>query len=411
LNPAILYYTSNTSAVDYDLDGTYNREMRIRVGVSIDPDAVGNVNHTLYLINASDDSVVKVIKANFTSANDSDVDVWFNTTDVPDYDRYTFKVVATCANDSTDTQSFQANSNFTIRNELGVGSISEANITLICPSDKQEIETDFTISWVVSVSGSVNNYISNVSEPSGCWYVSGADNDTNTTLGGTITNSSTYQCGAIATYTFALNITYTNATGTYTINKTCNITTKSKTGSGGGSPTTPTAEVNFTLIPDVLLPRNSQTMFQQQRADFSLTVRNYKDAFLGKIIFELVPTDELGQNEFATDGWCELVDTFYQNYIYPENSTTTNINIKCELPQFDWGKEQAWYEKVCVKADNGEKKCSLLKISSKKADREVETDLIERILELLSVYWFPVILLISLLIVVIWYGKRKKRKK
>ena len=83
--PAIYAYQNfyntdenNHSNEDEDLNGTYTDNMTIRINAAIDPDAVGSVNHSLYLMNL-DGSLNYTINNSFYSSDDSDVLVHFNT--------------------------------------------------------------------------------------------------------------------------------------------------------------------------------------------------------------------------------------------------------------------------------------------------------------------------------------------
>lgn len=111
-NPSISSY----GMTDTDLNGTYLGSMSIEVNIAIDPDAPGLVNHSLYLLNP-DGSFNFTINNSFYSPDDSDITVYFDTTNVPD-GNYKMNVTAKSDEDLTLVRSFLSDNSFEIDNIL-----------------------------------------------------------------------------------------------------------------------------------------------------------------------------------------------------------------------------------------------------------------------------------------------------
>jgi len=105
---------SNHSDEHEYLNGTYSGWMSIHVGISIDPDSVGNVTHNLTLHN-TDGSLNYTINTSFLSSDDSDIHTNFNTSEVVD-GIYRMNVTAYSGDNVLDIKSFMQENNFTIDN-------------------------------------------------------------------------------------------------------------------------------------------------------------------------------------------------------------------------------------------------------------------------------------------------------
>jgi len=108
---------------DWDLNGTYNGIMAIHIGTSKDPDGVGTVKHSLYLMN-TDGTLNYTINSSFYSVDDSDIHIDFNTSLVPD-GVYKMNITAQADDNPADIQSYLTENNFTILQSKSF------NITLI----------------------------------------------------------------------------------------------------------------------------------------------------------------------------------------------------------------------------------------------------------------------------------------
>ncbi len=180
--PNIENYYSISGGMDEDRNGTHRGTMTIRVNIAIDPDEVGSVNHSLYLRN-TDGSANYTINNSFYSADDSDINVTFDTTLVPD-GLYRMNVTAVADDDPADIQSYLTVENFTINN-----SIADAvppNITFISqvPADVSSfnaLQTPINITYNINDSFGVNTstvkiYYKTNSSLSDCWIaVNGTD--------------------------------------------------------------------------------------------------------------------------------------------------------------------------------------------------------------------------------------------
>ncbi len=113
-NPTILFLNSSINTKDDDLNKIHKGLMQILVGVSKDPDSVGNVTHNLTLHNP-DGSLNYTINASFLSADDSDVWKDFDTSLVAD-GTYKINVTAYSGDNFNDIKSFMQEDNFTIDN-------------------------------------------------------------------------------------------------------------------------------------------------------------------------------------------------------------------------------------------------------------------------------------------------------
>jgi len=142
--PCIAYYENADGTKDYDLNGSYGRNMAIDVNMAKDPDAPGTVNHSLYLCN-QDGTHNMAINASFYSSDDSNVNVIFNTSTVPDT-QYRMNVTAVADDDSSDVESYLTPVNFTVDN-------TAPNTTLYSPAP---------------------NYFNNTSEPADVTFVCNA---------------------------------------------------------------------------------------------------------------------------------------------------------------------------------------------------------------------------------------------
>jgi len=200
--------TDHTGA-DEDLNGTYSGNMTFHVNIAIDPDNVSTVNHSFYLTNL-DGSINYTINKTFYSADDSDVHVVFDTTNVKS-GYYRTNITAIADDDSSDIKSRLTFNNFTIDNDVPIFSNAVntsiafkryqnfiANITLTDYSDLDYyiFSTNATGVWIndtaVDISGTEYNASTskNITQPKGnntCWYYW-----TNDTVGNS--NSSNVNC-------------------------------------------------------------------------------------------------------------------------------------------------------------------------------------------------------------------------
>ena len=106
---------SSGTCGDYFLNGSYYDNMTIRIQIAIDGDNQGAVNHSLYLCNP-DGSVNFTINSSFYSSDDSDMNVYFDTTQVPN-GTYKMNVTAIADDNSSDVQSYLTSKNFTIQQQ------------------------------------------------------------------------------------------------------------------------------------------------------------------------------------------------------------------------------------------------------------------------------------------------------
>jgi len=104
----------NASLEDQDLNGTYHDNITIHVNIAIDPDAIGTVNHSLYLYN-TDGTLNYTINNSFYSLDDSNVHVFFDTNLVPD-GKYKMNITARADDNPNDVKSHLTYENFTIDN-------------------------------------------------------------------------------------------------------------------------------------------------------------------------------------------------------------------------------------------------------------------------------------------------------
>jgi len=150
-SPHINWFYSEVTGKDEDTNETHNGLMQIDVGIAIDPDANGAVNHSLYLVNI-DGLLNYTINDSIYSADDSDVNITFDTSLVAD-GVYRMNVTAVADDNSLDIQSYITPDNFTIDNTAPT--IHWYNIT------PDTIEATLETSYI---------YI-NVSDPNGieCW--------------------------------------------------------------------------------------------------------------------------------------------------------------------------------------------------------------------------------------------------
>jgi len=94
---------------------TFWNWMTVHINMAIDPDGVGIVNHTLSLLDP-DGSFVQFVNATFYSPDDSDVHVYFNTSEVADGE-YKMQINATSDEDAGYTTTQTTSNNFTIEND------------------------------------------------------------------------------------------------------------------------------------------------------------------------------------------------------------------------------------------------------------------------------------------------------
>ncbi|MEA3255185.1 MAG: hypothetical protein U9Q22_05075 [Candidatus Altiarchaeota archaeon] len=113
-SPNIEGYYSQAGGTDEDRNGTHSGDMTIRVNTASDPDAVGTVNHSLYLCN-TDGSLNLTINDSFYSPDDGDMNITFNTTQVLD-GVYKINVTARADDNPKDIKSDLTYENFTIDN-------------------------------------------------------------------------------------------------------------------------------------------------------------------------------------------------------------------------------------------------------------------------------------------------------
>lgn len=109
-----IYDMASCAGVDEAKNGTHSGWMSIHINTAVDGDAVGTVNHTLYLMN-TDGSLNYTINNSFYSFDDSDLHVNFNTSLVPD-GKYRMNISARADDVATDIQSRLTDSNFSIDN-------------------------------------------------------------------------------------------------------------------------------------------------------------------------------------------------------------------------------------------------------------------------------------------------------
>ncbi len=112
--PDILSYYSSAYGLDEDLNGTHSGIMTIKVGVSKDPNALGTVNHSLYLTYPNG-TIVYTINKSFYSPLDTPINITFNTSLVSD-GIYKINVTAVADDNPNDIRSFLTAHNFTIAN-------------------------------------------------------------------------------------------------------------------------------------------------------------------------------------------------------------------------------------------------------------------------------------------------------
>jgi len=124
-SPDILWYYSSALGKDEDLNKTYSGNMTIRIGVSIDPNDFGTVNHSLYLTHPNG-TIAYTINASFYSPSDLDLNISFDTSLVSD-GIYRMNITAVADDNPNDIKSFLSPNNFTI---LNLPVASQINVSL-----------------------------------------------------------------------------------------------------------------------------------------------------------------------------------------------------------------------------------------------------------------------------------------
>ncbi len=136
--PGIAYYESH-GAADSALTGSHSGTITINVNMAKDPDAPGTVNHSLYLCN-SDGTYNTTLNSSFYSFDDSNVNVNFNTSTVPDA-HYRMNVTAVAVDNETDIASYQTTTkmsvdntvpNVTLQSHAANYGCDTPNVTFIC---------------------------------------------------------------------------------------------------------------------------------------------------------------------------------------------------------------------------------------------------------------------------------------
>jgi len=119
-SPNIQFYAQGIKAEgdhsgeDGDLNKTYSDYMTVHANMAKDPDAVGAVNHSLYLYN-TDGTLNMTINNSFYSSDDSDVHVYFDTNLAED-GSYKMNITAIADDNSNNIESHLTCENFTIDN-------------------------------------------------------------------------------------------------------------------------------------------------------------------------------------------------------------------------------------------------------------------------------------------------------
>lgn len=147
-SPNILAYNSSAYPNDYNINETHKGIMKVLVGVSKDPDSVGNVTHNLTLRNL-DGTYNYTINGSFKSLNDENIWIRFNTSLVPD-GKYRMNILAIAGDNLNDTKNRTTDRNFTINNSYVVV-YSPLNVTY---HDNENIN----INWTIPVGYYVANY-------------------------------------------------------------------------------------------------------------------------------------------------------------------------------------------------------------------------------------------------------------
>lgn len=189
---------------DKDLNGTYYDWMTIHVHVAIDPDGIP-VNHSVYLFN-TDGTFNITMNNSFSSADQSDVHISFNTSTVPDG---TYKMNVT-ARQSPYFESFLTDANFTINQ-----STRPMVITLNSPDDASQT-SDTTPDFNFTVTGFYNSaYCELFINSTGYGYNATTYNETQTVI--TANTSLTLNTYSWQIKCDDLSRTYTNSSEVRTV--------------------------------------------------------------------------------------------------------------------------------------------------------------------------------------------------
>jgi len=124
--PSIAYYQSG-NGTDETLNGVHSGNMTINIEMAKDPDAPGTVDHSLYLYNPNG-TYNMTINSSFYSSDDSNVNILYTTTAVPD-GQYKMNVTAVADDNPNDVRSLITPENFTIDNTNPLLAITSTNNT------------------------------------------------------------------------------------------------------------------------------------------------------------------------------------------------------------------------------------------------------------------------------------------
>ena len=205
-SPNILWFYSDYTGKDEDKNETHNGLMQIKIGIAIDPDVNGAVNHSLYLVNV-DGLLNYTINDSIYSADDYDMNITFDTSLVPD-GVYRMNVTAVADDNPLDIESHITTENFTIDN-------TNPTINLKEPLNNEYLSNNsFIVTFNVTDTNAINNcslYIDNTLTQTNTSIIKGV----NTTFNLSLQAGNTYEYN-ITCYDSANNLN-TSETRTFTI--------------------------------------------------------------------------------------------------------------------------------------------------------------------------------------------------
>lgn len=110
--PTLIHYHYSNGSPDEHNNGTHRANITIHVGMAIDPDANGTVNHSLYLYH-DNSSLHSIINISFYKWDDTDVNITFDLSTITD-GRYKINITAVADDNGMDVKSVMSDENFTV---------------------------------------------------------------------------------------------------------------------------------------------------------------------------------------------------------------------------------------------------------------------------------------------------------
>ena len=135
-SPTILSYNSSLNQNDYQQNKTHSETMNIKIGMSLKRYYPGDPKHTLILTDSNGNHIYTIAE-NFSSPDDSDIWINFNTSSVPDGE-YKTKVIAQSTLNPSDIKEYISTNTFTINNLLPT--ITKTKITDYAESNLSNVK-------------------------------------------------------------------------------------------------------------------------------------------------------------------------------------------------------------------------------------------------------------------------------